>query len=221
MKTIVVGSQKGGSAKTTLVAHLSVEAVRPGDSPVWVIDTDQQATLSEWHNRRQSDTPHRAELPLSNLASGLNTLATKHKAAYCLIDTAPADSKENAAIFGLADLVLIPVRPSPSDLWSVGLTVSVVKDAGKPFLFVVTQAKPNANITAQTVAALSRHGPVAQAFITDRVPYAAAMAGGNTAPELAGKGPAAGEVAALWQEVKACFAESSKSAKHGRKLSHG
>ena len=87
MKTIVVGSQKGGSAKTTLVAHLSVEAVRAGDSPVWVIDTDQQATLSEWHNRRQSDTPHRAELPLSNLASGLNTLATKHKAAYCLIDT--------------------------------------------------------------------------------------------------------------------------------------
>jgi chromosome partitioning protein len=52
-----------------------------------VIDTDQQATLSEWHNRRQSDTPPRAELPFSSLASGLNALATKHKAAYCLIDT--------------------------------------------------------------------------------------------------------------------------------------
>jgi chromosome partitioning protein len=96
-----------------------------------------------------------------------------------------------------------------------------VKDAGKPFLFVVTQAKPNANITAQTIAALSRHGPVAQAFVADRVPYAMAMAGGNTASELAPKGPAAMEMTALWQEVKAYFAEISKPAKSERKVKHG
>ena len=221
MKTIVVGSQKGGSAKTTLVAHLAVEAEREGDAPVWVIDTDQQGTLSQWHSRRESDVPQRAEIPFSELAKGLEALAGKHKAAYCIIDTAPADSKENAAILAMADLVLIPVRPSPNDLWAVGQTVAVVKDAGKPFLFVVTQAKPNANITAQTIAALSRHGPVAQAFIADRVPYATAMAGGNTAPELAAKGPAAGEVAALWKEVKAFFAESSKTSKSERKTKNG
>jgi len=221
MKTIVVGSQKGGSAKTTLVAHLSVEAERVGDAPVWVIDTDQQGTLSQWHSRRQSETPQRAEIPFADLAKGLEALRGKHEAAYCLIDTAPADSQENAAILGLADLVLIPVRPSPNDLWAVGQTVAVVKAAGKPFLFVVTQAKPNANITAQTVAALSRHGPVAQAFIADRVPYATAMAGGNTASELASKGPAATEIAALWQEVKASFAENSKNLNNERKVKHG
>ena len=64
------------------------------------------------------------------------------------------------------------------------------------------QAKQQASITAQAVAALSQHGRVAQAFVADRVAYAAAMTGGNTAPEVAAKGHAAEEIAALWHELK-------------------
>jgi chromosome partitioning protein len=63
MKTIVITSQKGGSGKTTLAAHLAVEAERIGDVPVWLIDTDEQGTLSQWHARREQDTPNRAEMP--------------------------------------------------------------------------------------------------------------------------------------------------------------
>jgi chromosome partitioning protein len=218
MKTIVISSQKGGSAKTTLTTHLAVEAERAGDGPIWLLDTDKQGTLSRWHDRRQSDTPQRAEIPFRELAVGVNTLATRHHAAFCFLDTAPAISDQSAAIIALADLVLIPVQPSPADLWAVAETIELVKGAGKPFLFVMTKAKPQANITAQTIAALSHHGPVAQAFIADRVAYAMAFAGGNTAPELAPHGPAASEMAALWQEVKSCFHENSKSAK---KVKHG
>lgn len=210
MLTIVTGSQKGGSGKTTLAAVLAVEAERCGDGPAWVIDTDQQATLSTWHNRREAEAPRRADIPLARLPAGLRELADKHAARLAFVDTAPADSPDNAAIFGMADLVLIPVRPSPADLWAVGPTVAEVREAGRPFLFVMTQAKPGAVITAQTVAALSRHGTVAQAFIADRVSYPMATTSGQTAPELAPKGPAAAEVAALWAEVKAFIAESSK-----------
>jgi len=113
---------------------------------------------------------------------------------------------------------LIPVRPSPSDLWAVAETVALVKESKKPFVFVITQAKPQATITAQAIAALSKHGRVAQSFISDRVAYAAAMTGGNTAPELAARGPAAQEIEALWKEVKACFNESKKTVK---KVMHG
>jgi cellulose biosynthesis protein BcsQ len=110
----------------------------------------------------------------------------------------------------LADLVLIPVRPSPADLWAVSETVAQVQSVGKPFLFVITQAKPQASITAQSIAALSQYGRVAQSFIGDRVPSATAMTGGQTAPELAAKSPAAKEIATLWIEVKSCFNENSK-----------
>lgn len=204
MKTIVINSQKGGSGKTTLCAHLAVEAERAGDGPAYVIDTDPQGTLSTWHEHRAAETPQRVELPLSDLATGL-ALLRQRKAAYCFIDTAPTRTDENVALFRLADLVLVPIRPSPSDLWAASATVALLKEAGIPFLFVLNQAKTNASITAQAAAALSHHGPVAETFIADRVPYAAAMTDGRTAIELASKGPAALETTALWKNIKACL----------------
>ncbi|MBL8473660.1 MAG: ParA family protein [Rhodocyclaceae bacterium] len=212
MKTVVVTSQKGGSGKTTLCAHLAVEVERSGDGPAWLIDTDVQGTLSQWHERREVDTPQRAEMPFGRMAQGLANMAARG-AAYCFIDTAPTISTQSTSLIDLADLVLIPVRPSPADLWAVSETVALVKNAGKPFLFVITQAKSQASITAQTIAALSEHGRVAQAFIADRVPYAGAMTGGRTAPELAPKSVAAEEIAGLWRDVKSCFNENSKTAK--------
>lgn len=210
MKTIVITSQKGGSGKTMLAAHLPVEAERRGDGPAWLIDTDRQATLTRWHERRKLETPQRGEARFDRLKTGLETLAA-NGAAYCFIDTAPTISDQTASLLDLADLVLIPVRPSPSDLWAVVDTVQLARDAQKPFLFIITQAKPQATITAQAIAALSQHGRVAQSFVADRVAYAAAMTGGNTAPELAPKGPAAEEIAALWLELKSCFNEKLKS----------
>jgi chromosome partitioning protein len=220
MKTIVIESQKGGSGKTMLAAHLAVEAERNGES-AWLIDTDRQATLSLWHERRKNETPQRLDAPLDRIPDGLKKIA-EQGAAYCFIDTAPTLSEQNTRLLSLADFVLIPVRPSPSDLWAVSETVALVKDAAKPFLFVITQAKPQATITAQAIAALSQHGRVAQAFVADRVGYAAAMTGGNTAPEIPGKGSAAQEIAALWQEIKSCFIESKKAVNaNGKKVAHG
>jgi chromosome partitioning protein len=209
MKTIIVASQKGGSGKTTIVSHLAVEAERAGDGPTWVIDTDRQGTLSRWHDQREADTPQRADVPFSKLPAALDALKAQG-ATFCLIDTAPALSDQNAGLLRLADLVLIPVRPSPADLWAVSETVEQVKAAGKRLLFVITQAKPQASITAQTVAVLSQHGQVAQAFVADRVPYAVAMTSGRTAPEIGPKSPTAQEISNLWECVKSCFHEMRK-----------
>ena len=204
MKTIVINSQKGGSGKTTRCAHLAVQAERSGDGPVYVIDTDPQGTLSTWHEHRAAEFPQRVEVPLAELANGLRLLEARN-AAFCFVDTAPTRTDQNAALFRLADLVLAPIRPSPSDLWAASATVDMLKAADIPFLFVLNQAKSNASITAQAAAALSHHGPVAETFIADRVPYAAAMTDGRTAIELTAKGPAAIETAALWKNIKACL----------------
>ena len=204
MQTIVVNSQKGGSGKTTLCAHLAVQAERAGDGPVYLIDTDPQGTLSTWHEHRVAEVPQRVEVPPGGMAASLALLKQRH-ANFCFIDTAPTRTDENVAIFRLADLVLVPIRPSPSDLWAASATVALLKDAGIPFLFVLTQAKTNASITAQAAAALSHHGRVAETLIADRVPYAAAMTDGRTALELSPRGPAAIETAALWTNIKACL----------------
>lgn len=219
MKTIVIASQKGGSAKTTLTALLAVAVELAGDGPAWMIDTDQQGSLSRWHERREAETPQRAEIPFRNLTNGLAAIREKHRAAYCFIDTAPSISNQSAAIIELADLVIIPVQPSPIELWAAADTIDMVKAANKPFRFVITKAKERANITAQTVAALSNHGPVAASFIADRVAYAVAMAGGITAPELAPKSAAAAETALLWQDIKASFQQ--KISKPTKKVIHG
>jgi chromosome partitioning protein len=204
MQTIVINSQKGGSGKTTLCAHLSVEAERAGDGPVFLIDTDPQGTLTTWHEKRQAEAPRRVELPFNGIEDGLKLLR-QHDAAFCFIDTAPSRTDETAALFQLADLVLVPIRPSPSDLWAASATVELLKRDRIPFLFILNQVKANANITGQAAASLSHHGPVAETFIGDRVPYAAAMTDGRTALELNPKGPAASETAALWKNIQACL----------------
>lgn len=203
MHTIVIASQKGGAGKSTLCAHLSVQASLAGAS-VYLIDTDPQGSLSAWHERREAEEPRRADLPFTAIKAGLATLA-KRGVDLVMIDTAPSRSDENAALFKLADLVVIPVRASPADLWAVGATVAQLKAAKVPFLFVLNAVKSSAAITAQAAAALSAHGKVAPTFIGDRTAYAAAMVNGSTAIELAPKGPAAKEVASLHAFILECM----------------
>jgi chromosome partitioning protein len=93
-------------------------------------------------------------------------------------------------------------------------TVDLLKREKVPFLFVLNQVKANSGITAQAAASLSHHGPVAETFIGDRVPYAAAMTDGRTAIEITPKGPAAKETAALWRNIQAWFHASMNTSNH-------
>ena len=105
---------------------------------------------------------------------------------------------------------MIPTRPSPNDLWSLGATLDLVKQASAPFVFVLTQAKANARLTIQTVAALSDHGPVLQVVVHDRVDYAASMTDGRTVLEINPSGAAALETEALWLLVRKKAGELAK-----------
>ena len=218
MQTIVVNSQKGGSGKSTLCATLAAYVEGAGEGPVFIVDTDPQGTLTAWHSKREAEGPQRIELPFIAMAEGLKLLAA-HGAKYVFIDTPPtrdmdADKlKPLTALFRKASLVLVPVRPSPNDLWAVADTVDILKREKVPFLFALNQVKPNASITAQAAAILSQYGQVANSFVGDRVPYAAAMTDGRTGVELSPKGPAAKEIADLWAGIKLCLHENMKTPK--------
>lgn len=212
MKTIVLASQKGGAGKTTLAAHLAVAAEREGAGPCVLIDTDPQASLAQWWNGREAETPAFAPATLKELPAKLEALAQAGY-AYAFIDTPPAITESIRAVVALADLVLIPTRPSPHDLRAVGRTVELAADAARPFAFAVTQAKPNTRLTVQAVTALSAHGVVAPSIIHDRVDYAASMIDGRTVLEVDPKGRSAAEVAELWIFVKERMNEGTKGGK--------
>jgi chromosome partitioning protein len=210
MKVIVLASQKGGAGKTTLAAHLAVAAEAAGDGPVVLIDTDPQGSLSAWWNVRRAGVPVLAPTTIAELPEKLRLLAAAgYKVA--VLDTPPAITEAIGAVVASADLVLIPTRPSPHDLRAVGSTVDLVQNAGKPFIFAVTQAKPNTRLTVQAVAALSQHGAVAPAIVHDRVDFAASMIDGRTIQEVDPKGRGAAEMVELWEFVKARFTKSTKA----------
>ena len=202
MKIIAVCSQKGGSGKTTIAGHLAVQAGLSGQGPAVLIDTDPQGSLAEWWRVRKDDAPALAKVRLEELEDNLDELRSYGTTA-CIIDTPPALTGSIEQVMGIADLIVIPARPSPHDLRAVGATVAMCKRAGKPFLFVLNGAAQRANITVQAVAALSEHGRVSPVILYQRTEYAASMIDGRTVIEAAPSGKSAQEVAELWKFVYA------------------
>src|SRR5229473_2667862 len=199
---IVVACQKGGSGKTTIAAHLAVQAGRVGQGPAVLVDTDPQESLSEWWREREDETPALATVTLNKLDANLAELR-KYGTAVALVDTPPALTASIKRVIAIADLVLIPARPSPHDLRAIGATVEIARRAGKPFLFVLNGAAPRANITAEAVAALSEHGRVAPIILYQRTDYAVSMIDGRTVMETVPSGRSAREIAELWNYIHA------------------
>ena len=111
MQVIVVASRKGGSGKTSLTAHLAVEATRRGDGPVAAIDADPMAGLAGWFDARKAASRLCVE-PAALQSRGLKATLTGLSAAgvqLVIIDTAPCASHDVSEVVAAADLVLIPV----------------------------------------------------------------------------------------------------------------
>jgi chromosome partitioning protein len=199
-RVIVVACQKGGSGKTTIAAHLAVQAGMAGQGPAVLVDTDPQGSLAQWRSARKDAAPALATAKLVDLAANPAGLWSG-KAAFAIIDTPPALTASIEQVIAIADLVLIPARPSPHDLRAIGATVAMARKAGKPFLFVLNGAAPRAHITAEAVAALSEHGRVAPVILHQRSDYAVSMIDGRTVMETAASGRSAQEIAELWEFV--------------------
>ena len=201
MRTLVIASSKGGTGKSTIVAHLAVEAAKEGGGLVAVVDTDSQGSLSAWWNSREASTPLFAAVDISQLATHLKSLE-QHGVNLVIIDTPPALTDTIHTAIAIADLVVIPVRPSPHDLRAVAVVVDVVEGAGKSFVFIINGATPRSTIALDALRALAQHGKVAPSILHHRIDFATSMIDGRTVGELNQKSRSASEVAQLWSYVK-------------------
>lgn len=200
MRILTIASTKGGAGKTTLAAHLAVEAERVGAGPVAVVDTDPQGSLAAWWNSRKAPTPLFAAVEIGRLATHLATLP-RHQVELVVIDTPPALTDVIQAAVAVADVVLIPARPSPHDLRSIGTIVEMAERMGKAFCFVVNGATPRTTIATDAVRALAQHGKVAPVTIHARIDFAASMIDGRTVGEVNAQSRSAHEIAELWVYV--------------------
>ena len=197
MRIITVFSQKGGSGKTTLAAHIAVQAELTGASPVGVLDADPQESLADWGNDRESDTPIVMQTSLWRLQEDVGLMRDRGM-KLLLIDTPPGINPTVRSAIEVSDLVLVPVKPSPHDLRAAGNTFRVVEEIDRPLVFVISCASAWAHITPQAVIALAQHGTVAPATIHQRADFASSMIHGRTVMELGRRSRSASEIGELW-----------------------
>lgn len=212
MKTIVIANQKGGSGKSTSTVHFAVAAEQAGDGPVVISDTDPQGSTVDWFNQRRRaglETPRYAPLTLSQLPGKLSALR-EASASYLFIDTAPSIGSVNEELFAVADLILIPLNPTPTDLRALVKGLPAIKNSGKPFSFMLARVRPNLRNNDGVAMALDALGLVLPARMHERVIYAESFAHGKTAFEIDPKGIAASELSAIWTSLKERISESKK-----------
>ncbi len=198
MRVLAMASQKGGSGKTTLSGHLAVQAQLAGAGPVVLIDIDPQGSLADWWNERATEYPAFAQTTVARLPGDLEMLR-QQGFKLAVIDTPPAITMAIQSVINVAELIVIPTRPSPHDLRAVGATVDLCERAGKPLIFVVNGATPKAKITYEAAVALSQHGTVAPITLHHRTDYAASMIDGRTVMEIDPGGRSAQEIEELWR----------------------
>ena len=202
MRTVAFVTQKGGSGKSTLASSLAVAAHEQGER-VCVVDMDPQASLVTWaKNRGVDDVPVVAAS--ANKLAVLLEAAEKNGVSLVIIDTPGADGAASTAAMKVADLNVIPSRPSVFDLWASAQTRAALKDSRSDYVFLLNQCPP-AQQSARVdegVSTLEELGGLISPLILARVDYQEAARHGWGVTEINPNGPAASEIRALWSSLK-------------------
>jgi chromosome partitioning protein len=203
---ITIAQRKGGAGKTTLAAQLAVAWLRQG-LRIALLDIDPQGSLAAWVDLRRSRLGAEAigfefaALPGWRAAQWIEDRA--RTADLVVIDNPPHAETEAQIAVRAAGLVLIPVQPSPLDLWATAATLKMARDERRRALVVLNRVPTRSGMTDEIAAELAIAGaPLATARIGNRIAMARAMAVGLGVVEGAGTALAATEINALAEEIR-------------------
>ena len=204
-RVITIAQQKGGAGKTTLAAHLAVAWHELGEK-VALVDIDPQGSLSQWFALRE------AHLGKGNTGIGLTQITgwrasaeidrLKRDHSLIVVDSPPHAQTDAKIAVRAANLVVIPVQPSPLDVWATRPTVELAASEKVPVLLVMNRVPSRSLLTEDMVAALGQiKAELATARLGNRGSLAMSMAAGLGVGEHAPGTVAAREVNKVAREV--------------------
>ena len=204
-RAIAVANGKGGCGKSTLVANLSVHAARES-SRVALLDYDPNQALSRWWDRREDMLNPRLWRGAENARQDVPEIK-RSGAEFVFLDLPPATQHLIDDGIAVADLVLIPCRPSPMDLDAIDTVIETAQAFKKPFRFVLMAYDSTWNLSESAEPFLEERAPGHLLPTRTRYSpaYVASMTDGLTGPEYRGNKKQAAdarkEIDAIWGAV--------------------
>ncbi|MDX2119009.1 MAG: ParA family partition ATPase [Planctomycetota bacterium] len=209
MRVIGFLNQKGGVGKTTLAVHVADSLSRRGHRTM-LIDADPQGSALDWASARDGEPRFPvAGLPRPSIHKELPALA--RGCEYVIIDGPPRVYDVARSAMGASDLIVIPVQPSPYDVWAAKEIVDMFAETaiyrpGLKAVFAINRRIVNTALGRDVVEALAAYPvPALKAAICQRVALAESAAQGRTVLETDPNGASAREIEAIVDELLGQF----------------
>lgn len=204
-KIVTIAQQKGGAGKTTMAAQLAVFYARAGKR-VGLIDIDPQGSLSMWYDVRKvlvdGDGAGITFVQASGWRLSTELDRMKRDVDLILVDSPPHAETDVRIAVRAADLIMVPMQPSPMDLWATQPTLDMAKKEKSTALVVFNRTPPKGKLVdAVRKKIVEADLPVADTVLGNRVAFAASMMEGKGVAESNPRHTATKEIKALADEI--------------------
>jgi len=184
MTIIALLNQKGGCGKTTIAINLAHSFQNKGYKTL-LVDNDPQGSARDWNEVNEGQLIPVVGLDRESLPKDIDAVRSGYD--IIIIDGAPSIAKLSVAAVKIADFVLIPVQPSPWDIWANSDLVDIVKarreitDSKPEVAFVISRLIKNTKMAKEVTEALSQYDlPVLNSYTTQRTIYPTTASEGQT-----------------------------------------
>ena len=204
-KVITIAQQKGGTGKTTLAVNLALAFIKYHNLKVAIIDTDPQGSLGKWFMIRSEKKISNQNLTFKTASlwgTQYESKILKQDHDVVIIDTPPKIESDARPAIEAANLVLIPVAPSPVDFWATESIIEIAKKAKRKILIQINRANHRSKLISKTHEYIkSINISATKTLIGHRQIFIASMGEGKTVVEKQRKSKAVEEIKSVSNQI--------------------